>query len=80
MSTEELPPVVVTEVTDLGEEPGEELGEDTDFCAVIASAAQGMDNAGIFNVLSGFPAVSILCNEPLMPVCTIPPVKPSCWS
>lgn len=76
MSSEELHPVPATEAADFGDEAQDDAG----LCAVMASAAQSMDNAGAFNILSGWPAVSILCNEPLFPVCNTSPMKPCCWS
>ncbi|OJJ01930.1 hypothetical protein ASPVEDRAFT_653232 [Aspergillus versicolor CBS 583.65] len=68
MSSEEPHLLTFTDVTD-----PEELQENADLCAAMASAAQIMDNVGVLNVLSGWPAVSILCDVRLIPVCNIPP-------
>lgn len=75
MSSEELLPVASTEVPELADR----LQQQADVCAAIASAAQIMDNAGVFNVLSSWPAISILRNIPLLPVCNLPPIKSSGW-
>lgn len=76
MSTEELDPVVTVEITDFEEELNLEaldVQEEADLCATMASAAQSMDNAGVFNVLFGWPAVFNLCKMFLIPVRTSPP-------